>query len=305
MATIAFRGQFLISSCSSRPTVAGHSADPDAPWVRRRASDSDGQRRRRVGWSVDWRLRRESQRPPGATIQSIWSIDGGATLAGSAKIDDYVAGGERKGAILGNANAEPALAIDATSGRFKDRLYVVWPDRRSGHSQILFAFSEDKGRSWSPVRRINDNAPSDTTDQFMPEIAVNRDGVVGVMWYDRRDHPDNLGWDARFAASFDGGASFTPSVRVSQARRVVPAGHVARKATRFDADGDDQERLKAQIDAGRDSFMFMGGDTAGLVADALGIFHAAWVDNRTGVPQLWTATVTVSSASINGARPSP
>jgi hypothetical protein len=234
----------------------------------------------------------EAQPPPGTTIQSIWSIDGGATLAGSAKIDDYLAGGERKGALLGNANAEPALAIDATSGRFKDRLYVVWPDRRSGHSQILFAFSEDKGRSWSAARRINDNVPSDTTDQFMPEVAVNRNGVVGAMWYDRREHPDNLGWDARFAASLDGGASFTPSVRVSQAGASFPPGTSREKRPSTPA-RDDQERLKAQIDAGRDSFMFMGGDTAGLAADASGIFHAAWVDNRTGVPQLWTATVSV------------
>ena len=250
----------------------------------------------------------EAQRPGGAsgtTLQAIWSSNGGATLAGSAKIDDYVAGGERKGALLGNANAEPALGIDATSGRFKHRLYVVWPDRRSGHSQILFAFSEDEGRSWSPARRINDNAPSDTTDQFMPEIAVNHDGVVGVMWYDRREHPDNLGWDARFTASFDGGVSFAPSVRVSERGASFPPGTSRERRAASIVPGDDQERLKAQIDAGRDSFTFMGGDTAGLVADALGVFHAAWVDNRTGVPQLWTATVTVPSTSITGARPSP
>jgi len=38
--------------------------------------------------------------------------------------------------------------------------------------------------------------------------------------------------------------------------------------------------------------MFMGGDTAGLAADASGAFHAVWVDNRTGVPQVWTTVVT-------------
>ena len=51
--------------------------------------------------------------------------------------------------------------------------------------------------------------------------------------------------------------------------------------------------------------MFMGGDTAGLAADALGIFHAAWVDNRTGVPQLWTATVSVRSTGMTHVPPSP
>jgi hypothetical protein len=230
---------------------------------------------------------------PPSSIHAIWSVDGGASLAATAKIDDYTAGGERKGSILGNANAEPALAIDGTVGRFKDRLYVVWPDRSSGHSEILFSFSVDKGRTWSAARRINDNVPSDTTDQFMPEIAVNRDGVVGVMWYDRREHPDNLGWNARFTASFDGGASFGSSVRVSQSGASFPPGTSREKRPAAIAARDDQERLKAQIDAGRDSFTFMGGDTAGLTADALGIFHAAWVDNRTGVPQLWTATISV------------
>jgi hypothetical protein len=232
-------------------------------------------------------------RPVRSSLRSIWSVDGGASLAGSALIDDYVAAGERKGLLHGNANAEPALAIDATRGRFNGRLYVVWPDRRSGHSQILFSSSVDNGRHWSPSRRINDNAPSDTTDQFMPEIAVNRDGIVGVMWYDRRDHPDNLGWDARFAASVDGGASFTASVRVSERGASFALGTSRERRSPVPPPRDDQERLKTQINAGRDSFLFMGGDTAGLAADASGMFHAAWVDNRTGVPQLWAATVTV------------
>ena len=35
--------------------------------------------------------------------------------------------------------------------------------------------------------------------------AVNHDGVVGVLWYDRREASDNLAYHARFAASWDGG----------------------------------------------------------------------------------------------------
>jgi hypothetical protein len=121
----------------------------------------------------------------------------------------------------------------------------------------------------------------------MPEIAVNRTGVVGVMWYDRRDHPDNLGWDVRFAASFDGGASFLPSVKASERGTSFPSG-ASRDARPAAKPGDE----RAQINNGRDSFTFMGGDTAGLAADAAGVFHLVWVDNRTGVPQVWTAMVT-------------
>ena len=232
--------------------------------------------------------------PPGAAragsaLHAIGSTDGGATLIGDTAIDEYVAGGERKGANAGNANAEPALAIDGTTGRFKDRLYVVWPDRRSGHSAIRFASSFDKGHTWSPSRVISDTPSGDLTDQFMPEVAVNRGGVIGIIWYDRRDHPDNLGWDVRFAASFDGGATFRPSVKVSERGATFPPG-TSRELPPRSANRTERE----QINSGRDSFRFMGGDTAGLAADATGIFHAVWVDNHTGVPQVWSAAITAA-----------
>jgi hypothetical protein len=52
--------------------------------------------------------------------------------------------------------------------------------------------------------------------------------------------------------------------------RVSTAGHVSSEDTRKNS-----------------------GDTAGLAADAGGVFHPVWIDNRTGVPQMWTATVKV------------
>ena len=40
------------------------------------------------------------------------------------------------------------------------------------------------------------------------------------------------------------------------------------------------------------AFFISPGHTSGLVADASGVFHPVWQDNRTGVSQLWTAPVT-------------
>ena len=94
----------------------------------------------------------------------------------------------------------------------------------------------------------------------MPAIAVNPNGVIGVAWYDRRDSPENLGYYVRFAASRNGGKTWLASVRVST------AAHAA----------DDDTRKNS-------------GDTAG----ADGVFHPVWIDNRTGLPQMWTATVKV------------
>jgi hypothetical protein len=47
----------------------------------------------------------------------------------------------------------------------------------------------------------------------------------------------------------------------------------------------------------------MGGDTQGLSADATGVFHAAWINGKTGVMQLWYTSFQVapeirSSAAI-------
>ena len=34
-------------------------------------------------------------------------------------------------------------------------------------------------------------------------------------------------------------------------------------------------------------------DTAGLAADSAGVFHPTWVDDQTGILQVWTAGVKV------------
>ncbi|MBC7896879.1 MAG: exo-alpha-sialidase [Cytophagaceae bacterium] len=236
-----------------------------------------------------------------SVLSAMTSRDGGATLTPAIVIGEFHAGGSRKGAD-NNVNSQPILAVDATRGPFRDRLYVVWPDRRSGRSQILFAVSVDGGKRWSDARAINDNPPGDSTDQFMPVVAVNRDGAVGVTWYDRRNHPDNMGWDVRFTASLDGGATFAPSVQVST------GGTTFGPTTPWTGLRSTVSRAPAgtTLRVSLNTFMFLGGDTAGLVADAGGVFHAVWVDNRTGIPQVWTAPITVSSmgglASAQGDR---
>src|SRR5436189_299191 len=60
-------------------------------------------------------------------------------------------------------------------------------------------------------------------------------------------------------------------------------------------------RLSVSIaTSGRQCF---GGDYAGLAADAGGVFHAFWVDNRTGYSQIWTAPLTVPGRAIKHGSP--
>ena len=228
------------------------------------------------------------------------SEDGGKSFSQPVEVTEAMLVAGRKGAHNNTLNL-PMMAGDESGGRFKDRLYVVWPDYRNGHTEIFLCRSADGGRTWSTPIQVSDTPAAregfSAPDQFMANVAVNRHGVVGVVWYDRRDRPDNISWDVRFAASLDGGATFLPSVRVSE------------RGTTFGPDNEwiIESRVSKPtgkpmaVDLALDTFTFLGGDTAGLAADATGVFHPVWVDSSTGMPQIWTAAVTVARDGTTGA----
>ena len=204
-----------------------------------------------------------------SALHVLRSRDGGLTFDPAVMVADV-----KSGYNHANARGVPAsLAVDANSARFRDRAYVVWTDFATGRGQIRLAHSVDAGTTWSAPRFVNDDSlvavrDGGGPDHFMATVAVNKGGVVGVLWYDRREASDNLAYHARFAASFDGGLTFSPSVRVSAA----------------------SNDPKAQRDG--QPFVVTGGDTAGLTAAADGRFHAVWIDNRTGIQQVWTSAIT-------------
>lgn len=204
----------------------------------------------------------------------------------------------------------PNLAVDLSSSPFRDRIYAVWVDgtsgsidRTSGRSQIMFAYSTDKGEKWSDPIVLNDDQTLDNgpkgPNTFMAEVVVNRDGVVGVTWYDRRDSRNDLDWTVRFTASFDGGESFLPSVKVSDAVFT----HDLTKSPPFRLHAPAGGRDVLTFSASPHPFWLNGGDTAGLAADAAGIFHPLWVDNRMGIAQVWTSAVNVNGKAVRNGVP--
>jgi hypothetical protein len=229
-------------------------------------------------------------------IDFVTSSNGGETFTKAVTIRNAV---EPSGPLL-TTTWIPSLAVDQSAGPFHGRLYVVWAEQIDGRSQIFIAYSSDNGSQWSAPVTVNDDVVRSNgtgPDDSEPIVAVNSRGIVGVTWYDRRDSWDDLGSYERFSASLDGGETFLPSVRV------------ATSPTRFDRVGS--AVLEASASGGGDRFefsrggaltvaigynsrfAFIGGDTEGLVADESGTFHALWVDNRTGIPQVWTAPITV------------
>lgn len=201
-----------------------------------------------------------------------------------------------------NGSYYTTLAVDSTNGSFKDRIYATWEDRSSGRSQVKFAFSSDEGKTWSHPRVIDDDAAKqvgdtiDGPDDIHGVVAVNHAGVVGVTWLDRRDYHDNLGWALRFRASLDGGETFLPSEKISNADYEPSRGD---RVPLFG--GSDNIRSTNDLSIGW--FTFHGGHTMGLTADADGGFHPLWVANPTGTPQLWTTDVTVDGHAVKNGSP--
>ncbi|MDB4873985.1 MAG: hypothetical protein JWM41_431 [Gemmatimonadetes bacterium] len=247
-------------------------------------------------------------------LDVITSTDGGETWNTANRIGDYWMNRPRSEAAV-----IPDLASDPGSVHFKDRVYVVWSDFRSGRLEIMLSYSSDKGKTWSREQIINDDRASadplvNGPDNVTPVVAVNKDGVVAVAWYDRRDFEDNISWNIRMRASLDGGETWTPSVKITDKPSlfggmsetwVAAAGGGGGGGGRGRGGADTARSGGAVVSlAGRLSyanFTFAPGHNGAFTADAAGAFHPAWIDYRNGMAQLWTATVRVTGAvAVNG-----
>jgi hypothetical protein len=89
------------------------------------------------------------------------------------------------GVPVRDAGELPDIAVNGQTGD----LYMAWQDTRFnplGQVGVVVARSTDGGSTWSapvPVNRVADP----TVQAFLPAVAVNEDGTVGVLFYDFRN----------------------------------------------------------------------------------------------------------------------
>jgi len=127
-----------------------------------------------------------------------------------------------------SVDAEANLAWDHSGGTHDGRVYLTWTQEiknESDNTDILFQYSDNNGRTWTPAQRLNHDKT--TNSQFMPAIAVDQaSGDVAVSWYDARNDLGTGGPgdtdgirndDAQIWATYsaDGGVTFAPNFRVS------------------------------------------------------------------------------------------
>jgi hypothetical protein len=225
-----------------------------------------------------------------AHIKVITSTDGGETLNKAVTVADAYR------PTTGAASTLPMMAADTRSALFKDRMYVTWDDRVNGRFQIMLSYSDDRGKTWATPRIVNDDQRYRDEEGMRRDVgriavAVNKAGVVGVVWEDRRDNTKNeFDYDLRFTASLDGGDTFLPSVKVSEKPKLHGPGErwiTSAQSPNWGA--------KNTFDVEKQSTGF---HTIGLTADANGVFHPVWTSNPTGVNQVYTATMTVEGSPV-------
>jgi hypothetical protein len=184
----------------------------------------------------------------------------------------------------------PQFGIDSYGGVRKDRIYMAFPIIVNDIARVYVQFSDDRGTTWSEAKPIDASTPAHA-EQFNQMVTVNRQGVVGVTWFDTRASEEGSAFDEYFAASLDGGETFLPPVRISTVSiRPHAPGNLGVSAS--SSVGRGSLFISFDRSFGR---LESGGDYLGLTADAEGVFHPLWPDTRTGVYRLYTAQVRVTS----------
>jgi len=240
----------------------------------------------------------ENRGNPLASYGTVVSTDGGATF-GTLRSGfqqqrygpDSTLRRRRAGSIVGDNTA--TFAADVRSTRYRDRVYAAFPDMRwtRGKPRIAVVWSSDGGLTWSAPSMVDASAPA-SASQFLPAIAVNDSGAVGVMWLDTRASAADDAYDVFYSASLDGGQTFLPAVRVSsETSRPAGAGNVRPGLGRLRYAGD---TLIMDFLSGYSRWRDVG-DYVGLTSDAKGVFHPVWPDSRTGTFQLQTARIELIS----------
>ncbi len=163
-------------------------------------------------------------------------------------------GCEAQNCQAGFLGAQIALASDAAGS-----LYALWnAGTISGAPErIYFSSSTTGGASWTA--RTSVSAAAAGVEHCFPAIVAGTSGDVRIAWMDARvpetGHPNRRLWNTFYRSSTNGGATWSPEVRLSSPSRgydyILPEG-----------------------------FRFPFGDYFGLAIDSEGATHAVWGEGR-------------------------
>lgn len=163
---------------------------------------------------------------------------------------------DERGVPVRDAGSIPSIA----ASRATNRAYIAWQAAGSDARVAVYVSKSEGGRIWSAPRQVN-YAPG--VQAFLPIVAVNQQGTVGVLFYDfRHDVPGGpLSTDV-WLAVFDAELNFLTEHRLTQSS--------------FDL------RMSALSERG-----YFPGDYVGLATDGSDFVAAFTRTNDVGTPAAW------------------
>ncbi|MBS1494106.1 MAG: T9SS type A sorting domain-containing protein [Bacteroidetes bacterium] len=203
------------------------------------------------------------------------STNGGANFSVTENI--YNVGGvsgflPQKGNIL--VNGLPDIDIDMSTGLRSGWIYIITTEKNLSPAgsdlDVIFRRSSDGGQTWSPRIRVNQDPVNNGKIQFFPAMRVDDGGGINIIYYDdRRCASDSS--EVFMSRSTDGGDTW----------KDFPIS---------------DHRFKPSP---------IAGTGAGYMGDNIGITNsgnflwALWMDNSTGIYQVWATKLDVTTLGIN------
>lgn len=169
-------------------------------------------------------------------------------------------------------NGLPSIAVDTTNGPRKGWIYIVTGQKNlapaGSDPDIILNRSTDGGKTWTPGIRVNQDPVNNGKIQYFPAIHVDQYGGIDIIYYDDRfTSSDSSG--VMLARSLDGGNTWHEYLI---------------------SDRNFKPRTIGGLGQGYQ------GDNIDLTSTGERILPV-WMDNRTGVYQIWTVPVSFSDVS--------